>query len=83
MSRDVNFNEKKSWEWNLQSVETVEEKPGMFKVALGEYGNNGIREEDTEIEENHSNVNEEHDEEPDHDPAITKQSNDHDVALNV
>ena len=55
----------------------------MFKVALGEYGNNGIREEDTEIEENHSNVNEEHDEEPDHDPAITKQSNDHDVALNV
>lgn len=50
VSRDVKFDEKRSWDWNKSMAETSESQPGMFKVILGEYGNNGIRDEEEETE---------------------------------
>jgi len=49
VSRDVVFDEDKSWKWNKQNTEE-NEQPGNFKVTFGDFGNQGLeqRQEETE-----------------------------------
>ncbi|KAG7551914.1 Zinc finger CCHC-type superfamily [Arabidopsis thaliana x Arabidopsis arenosa] len=59
ISRDVVFDENKSWKWNNSDHEENSE-PGMFSVSFGEFGNNGIREDN--IPEEAENTEKENDE---------------------
>ena len=43
VSRDVVFEEDKAWEWNKTRRDEAE-KPGIFKVTIGEYGKQGLEE---------------------------------------
>lgn len=46
VSRDVTFDEKKTWQWTSTN-ETLLEQPGTFKIMfLGDHGNQGIRDDD-------------------------------------
>lgn len=55
VSRDVVFDENKSWMWGCMPDER-EQEPWMFKLTLGEYGDQGIREiEDETEDESNSN----------------------------
>jgi len=45
VSRDVVFDESKSWRWS-NSQEESDVNSGMFVVSFEEFGNNGIREDD-------------------------------------
>ncbi|KAG7533591.1 Reverse transcriptase RNA-dependent DNA polymerase [Arabidopsis thaliana x Arabidopsis arenosa] len=58
VNRDVIFDESKGWNWNNHDHEDVN-SPGMFSLAIGEFGNNGIREENinSEPENNESENN--------------------------
>lgn len=38
VSRDVIFDERKSWKWNVCDASS-ESVPGMFIITMGEYGN--------------------------------------------
>ena len=49
ISRDVVFDESKGWSWCNKSVESTD--PGKFIVSFGEFGNNGIREEENVIKD--------------------------------
>lgn len=40
VSRDVVFDEQKTWEWNNSSEEVKD--PGRFIVSFGTFGNQGI-----------------------------------------
>ncbi|CAA7037483.1 unnamed protein product [Microthlaspi erraticum] len=59
VSRDIVFDESKSWKRSNFEKEVTDE-PGMFKLGFGEYGNNGLRETEDrrETEENRERVNE-------------------------
>ena len=50
VSRDVVFDETKGWNWSRSTRETTDE-PGSFKVIFGEYGNNGIKEDEKDLED--------------------------------
>ena len=41
VSRDVVFDEHKTWKWNSSATET--EEPGEFRVEFGAFGNQGLR----------------------------------------
>lgn len=41
VSREVVFDESKTWDWNKTRGEAAE-KPGMFRVSLGDHGNQGL-----------------------------------------
>ncbi|KAG7598928.1 Zinc finger CCHC-type [Arabidopsis suecica] len=47
VSRDVVFDESKSWKWNHSGKEPIEEFE-TFKVSIGKFGNNGLREDQNE-----------------------------------
>lgn len=47
VSRDVVFDETKSWKWSNFDNEEIE-KSGMFTFAFGDYGNQGIREDEAD-----------------------------------
>ena len=44
VSRDVVFDEKKTWEWTSSSSEAQRDEPGTLTITYGEYGNRGVRE---------------------------------------
>ncbi|KAG7546288.1 Zinc finger CCHC-type [Arabidopsis suecica] len=52
VSRDVVFDEKRSWNWSHSGEDKSNNAPGMFKFSLGEFGNHGLREENQEAVEN-------------------------------
>ncbi|KAG7571799.1 Zinc finger CCHC-type superfamily [Arabidopsis suecica] len=57
VSRDVIFDETKGWKWNNSEIEK-DSDAGTFSLSFGEFGNNGIREENTTEEtENTENEN--------------------------
>ncbi|KAG7599886.1 Zinc finger CCHC-type [Arabidopsis suecica] len=66
VNRDVVFDESKGWKWNSSENET-NNSPGMFSVVFGEFGNNGIREDNvyTETENTERDNGSDRDEEPD------------------
>lgn len=68
MSRDVHFDETKIWEWKSSGSETQEDQPGAFRIAIGDYGNRGVRE--TEIEETEQDVDGEIIEEQEEGPSV-------------
>ena len=58
VSRNVVFDENKTWNWNNSTKEGMNEA-GTFKIQCGEYGNNGIEEEeDTESTQDNETVSE-------------------------
>ncbi|KAG7565310.1 Integrase catalytic core [Arabidopsis suecica] len=52
VSRDVIFDEKRSWNWSHSGEDKSSNAPGTFKFSLGEFGNQGLREENQEAVEN-------------------------------
>ena len=73
VSRDVVFDEGRLWIWNKTRDYT--EEPGMFKIKLGAFGNQGIKvETDEEKTEEVSEVNEK----GDTNPLITTSETDED-----
>ena len=57
VSRDVTFDEKKTWQWTSTN-ETLLEQPGTFKIMfLGDHGNQGIRDDDNDGEETEQSSN--------------------------
>lgn len=48
VSRDVVFDEHKTWNWS--NVNKGHDKPGKFKITFGNFGNQGIRDEEEETE---------------------------------
>lgn len=60
VSRDVVFDEHKTWKWNNRSEE--DEEPWRFKITFGVFGNQGICDEDSNNEtEDRNNELEEQD----------------------
>ncbi|KAG7585452.1 Ribonuclease H-like superfamily [Arabidopsis thaliana x Arabidopsis arenosa] len=51
VSRDVVFDESKSWTWS-HTEKNSGENFKTFKVSIGEFGNNGLREDQGETEQN-------------------------------
>ena len=62
VSRDVVFDESKGWDWS-RSTKDPSYNPGSFKILFGEYGNNGMREEDRPESTHESETVDEDDEE--------------------
>lgn len=52
VSRDVVFDEKRSWNWSHSGKDESDNAPGMFRFSLEEYGNHGLREDVSETSEN-------------------------------
>lgn len=61
VSRDIVFDESKGWDWTRPTKDASSE-PGSFKISFGEYGNNGMREDD-HSESTHENETVDEDEE--------------------
>ena len=49
VSRDVIFDESRSWKWN-NSDSVTQEESGSFTINFGEFGNNGIRKDEPSLE---------------------------------
>lgn len=75
VSRVVVFDETKGWNWSKSTKEAIDE-PGSFKIIFGEYGNNGIREdEDLEEDQNDGPVIKEEEEEEEQSEAPVFKTN--------
>ena len=64
VSRDVVFEESKAWEWN-KSGRDITEKPGSFKVVLGDHEDNvaeGDNETDSNVHEDQNTAEEDNNE---------------------
>ena len=53
VSRDVCFDEMKTWEWTSSSSE--EDKPGTLVISFGQYGNRGVRKDEDKEETEEGN----------------------------
>ena len=53
VSRDVVFDEKKTWEWTSSSSEAQKDEPGTLTITYEEYGNRGVREYEDKEETEH------------------------------
>ena len=73
VSRDVVFDETKRWNWSNSTKDTSNE-PGMFKLTFGDYGNNGIQDdEDTDQTHTGEDTVEEREDEEQPSDMITSQ----------
>ena len=70
VSRDVVFNENKSWEWN-KTDRVVIEKPGMFKISLRDHVNQ------QEEEDNESTIDNQADNTHEEDDTVEDGDSDH------
>lgn len=66
VSREVISNENKGWKWSNSSLEN-EGEPGAFRLSFGDFGNQGIRKNETkeeteETEDHESNIDATHNE---------------------
>lgn len=79
MSRDVVFNKDKTWKWNKSEHDTIE-KPGILRVTIGEYGNQGIEDINNEGETKTNVENDEtegtNENEHDHQASSDQETND-------
>ena len=60
VSRDVVFNENKSWEWN-KTDRVVIEKPGEFKISLGNHVNQQEEKDNESTIDNQADITHEED----------------------
>ena len=58
VSRNVVFDEQKSWNWSVSTSEAAL-APGSFKLSFGDYGNNGIRDDEGNVDESVKEAKEE------------------------